>query len=34
VNNVTDEVFIEGTDGGSVLYGDPQTVGFRARMAF
>jgi outer membrane receptor protein involved in Fe transport len=34
VNNLTDELFIEGSDGGSVLYGDPQVVGFRARRGF
>lgn len=34
VNNLSDELFIEGSDGGSVLYGDPRTVGFRARREF
>ena len=34
VNNFSDELFIEGSDGGSVIYGDPRTVGFRARRAF
>ena len=32
--NVTDEVFIEGTSGASVLYGDPEVWGIRARMDF
>jgi len=32
--NVTDEVFIEGTSGASVLYGDPEVWGIRARMEF
>jgi iron complex outermembrane receptor protein len=32
--NITDEVFIEGAPGGSVLYGDPEVWGFRARMDF
>jgi iron complex outermembrane receptor protein len=33
VNNLTDELYQEGA-GSSVLYGDPRTVGFRARMDF
>jgi iron complex outermembrane receptor protein len=35
-NNVSDELYIEGhsNGGGAVLYGDPQTVGVRARMQF
>lgn len=32
--NVTDEVFIEGASGSSVLYGDPRVVGARIRMTF
>jgi iron complex outermembrane receptor protein len=32
--NVTDEVFIEGISGDSVLYGDPEVWGIRARMDF
>jgi iron complex outermembrane receptor protein len=36
VNNATDEVFIEGVSNGGdgIFYGDPRTVGFRARMQF
>ena len=31
--NITDDLYIEGA-GGSVMYGDPRVVGFRARMDF
>jgi hypothetical protein len=33
MNNATDELYQEGA-GGSVLYGDPRTVGFRVRRDF
>jgi iron complex outermembrane receptor protein len=32
--NASDELFIEGVSGGSVLYGDPRVVGIRGRMTF
>ena len=36
VNNASDQVYIEGhtVNGSGVLYGDPRTVGLRARMSF